>query len=610
MHIKMSPLQRLMASFNKVRATAFADIDTPADTSIIDIGPVGETEGNAAFDFPPMLLLTHTIIALGFAHLAKELFSPQLVLLWALAAIAAALLPLPANWCRQRIAPSSTAARLRVHEFCTVMLGLVWASFPALFFDAASNDVKILAVAITFAVSGIGSLALARVQSSAVLFCALIAGSLSLASVKIGGEAGLTLGAFSLLYSVVIAAMILHAHEMARRRSAAEVEVIKQREIISLLLNDFDKGASNWLWEIDSGGRLTYVSQRLCEAIGKSSKELCGKSLAQVVSASPDDHGWPQLSAAVGARLAIDGYRLLIRFGARETWWRITAKPMFDASGAFAGYRGAAHNITGDHQTETQLIEAKEAAEKSNATKSQFLAVLSHELRTPLNAIVGFAELLASNQSEDLSSTKRADHLNIIIESSRHLQVMINDILDATRIERGTMQLVEQAADAGEMVEVAAKMCRDAAEKADVTIIARIVEGIELKGDITRIKQVLINLITNAVKFSPPGGLVQVSFERTESGGLAIAVRDDGAGIHQEDLKRIFEPFTQAEEGTSRRFGGMGLGLSIARKIALLHGGNVTMESEYGVGSTARFILPAWRISRFHGHPNTAASAA
>ena len=114
----------------------------------------------------------------------------------------------------------------------------------------------------------------------------------------------------------------------------------------------------------------------------------------------------------------------------------------------------------------------------------------------------------------------------------------------------------------------------------------------------------------NAVKFSPPGGLVHLSFERTESGGLAIAVRDGGVGIHQEDLERIFEPFAQAEEGTSRRFGGMGLGLSIARKIALLHGGNVTLESEYGVGTTVRLILPAWRISRFHSHPNTAASAA
>jgi signal transduction histidine kinase len=159
------------------------------------------------------------------------------------------------------------------------------------------------------------------------------------------------------------------------------------------------------------------------------------------------------------------------------------------------------------------------------------------------------------------------------------------------------MRLVEQEADAGELTEVAVKMCRDAAEKADVTIVARIVDGVELAGDITRIKQVLINLITNAVKFSAPGGVVNVVFEATAGGGLSIAVRDGGIGIRKDDLQRIFEPFVQADSGTSRRFGGIGLGLAIARKIAMLHGGNVTLESELGVGTTARLVLPAARIA-------------
>jgi PAS domain S-box-containing protein len=609
-NVKSGPLSRLLARLGKAAAPVFSSRDTLADTSIIDIGRSLE-QRNAAFPmFPPMLLLANAAIAAGFAGLALERFSPHLVMVWTFGALFASVLPLPIGRWHARKGNSDPTTAIRLHEFCTVVLGLVWASFPALFFDAAASEVRILAVAIIYAISGIGSLALARVQSSAVLFCALIAGSLALASVKLGGEVGLALGAYSLLYSIAVAVMILHAHETARRRAAAETEVKKQNEIIALLLNDFDKGASNWLWETDRSGRLTYVSKRLCEGLGKTSAQLLGQSLAEAVLASPQDQGWKQLLEAIDARAAIDGCRLPIGFDTRQTWWRITARPLPTSDGCFAGYRGSAHDITDDHENEAGLIEAKETAEKANATKSQFLAVMSHELRTPLNAIVGFAELLASRQSENLSEETRADHLATIVESSRHLQALINDILDATRIERGTLCLVEQESDAAELVEVAVKMCRDVAEKADTTIIARIVEGVEFQGDITRIKQVLINLITNAVKFSAPGGFVNVGFERGAGGGLTIAVRDGGAGIRKEDLDRIFEPFVQADGGSSRAFGGIGLGLAIARNIAMLHGGNVTIESEFGVGTTARLILPASRITWADRQLAAAASAA
>lgn len=545
----------------------------------------------------PMLLLANIVISLGFAALALERFSPQLVILWTSGAIFASLLPFPAGWWLKRNAKPGSSTVLRLHEFCTVVLGLVWASFPALFFDAASTDLRILAVAIIFAISGIGSLALANVKSSAVLFCAMIAGSLALASVKLGGEIGLALGAYSLLYSITVALMVSHAHRTEQKRSAAESEVRKQHEIISLLLNDYDEGAGNWLWETGGDGRLTYVSRGLCDGLGKSPAELIGKTLAEAAAASPEDRGWKQLQDEQAARCPIGNCRLPIRFGARQTWWKITAKPLLTPDGGFAGYRGAAHDVTEDHDMGSKLVEAKEAAEKASASKSQFLAVMSHELRTPLNAIVGFAELLGSSQSDNMAETARADHLRIIVESSRHLQALINDILDVTRIERGSLQLVEQETDAAELVEVAAKMCRDLAEKANVTIVAHIVEGVEVKGDITRIKQVLINLITNAIKFSSPGGYVNIGFESGREGGLDIRVRDSGIGIRREDLQRIFEPFVQVEGGTTRRFGGIGLGLAIANKIAMLHGGSIAIESEFGVGTTARLRFPATRVT-------------
>jgi signal transduction histidine kinase len=127
--------------------------------------------------------------------------------------------------------------------------------------------------------------------------------------------------------------------------------------------------------------------------------------------------------------------------------------------------------------------------------------------------------------------------------------------------------------------------------------VARVVDGIEVKGDVTRLKQVLINLIANAAKFSKAGEFVNVALRRTAEGGLAIAVRDSGIGIKPDDIQRIFEPFVQADDGMSRRFGGVGLGLSIARKIARLHNGDVTIESQASSGTTASLLLPAERVT-------------
>ena len=140
-------------------------------------------------------------------------------------------------------------------------------------------------------------------------------------------------------------------------------------------------------------------------------------------------------------------------------------------------------------------------------------------------------------------------------------------------------------------------MCRDQAEKADVSLVATLTDGIEVRADITRTKQIILNLLTNAIKFSMTGGIVNIELIRKRDDRLAIVIRDGGIGIKSEDLGRVFEPFMQVEEGISRRFSGIGLGLSIARKIARLHGGDVTLESQFGVGTTARFELPPSRVT-------------
>ena len=370
-------------------------------------------------------------------------------------------------------------------------------------------------------------------------------------------------------------------------------------------MNDFEDGAQDWLWETGPDFNLTYASPKLMRMLGTAAAEGRGIPLSRLAGESYGASDWQSFQSKLIDHQTVAGHEIEMRHGGQSRWLRLTARPLRDADGTFIGYRGVGRDITAERAAHDELVKAKDAAEQANASKSHFLAVMSHELKTPLNAIVGFSELLASAQGEQLSDEARADHLRTIQQSSRHLQSLINDILDATRIEKGTMKLAEQDADAAELLEVAVKMCRDIAEQSDCTIVARITEGIEVRGDITRIKQILINLITNAVKFSPAKGYVYAGIERTDVGGLAFTIRDSGFGIRPEDIARIFEPFVQAEEGMARRFGGMGLGLSIARRLARLHGGDVTLESDLGAGTMARLILPPIRVD----WPGAAAAA-
>ena len=377
----------------------------------------------------------------------------------------------------------------------------------------------------------------------------------------------------------------------------SQTEIQRQRETIAFLLNDFEDGTNDWLWETGPDCTFTYASPKLASLLGTESANISKLTLSAL--AGHDAHanaGWVRLNARLRDHHAICGEELQAALGSTPQWLRLTARPLFGVDGGFLGYRGVGRDITAEKAAYDEMLGAKAAAEQANAAKSQFLAVISHELRTPLNAIVGFSELLVAPSADNLPEGARSDHLRTILESSRHLQSLINDILDATRIEKGTMQLAEQEGDAAELLEIAVKMCRSVADNADCTIIARLPEAIEIRGDITRIKQILINLVTNAVKFSPSQGFVHVGVERHAAGGLAFVVRDGGMGIADSDVERVFEPFSQVDSGISRRYSGMGLGLSIARKLARLHSGDVTLESEPGVGTTARLVMPAFRV--------------
>ncbi len=245
---------------------------------------------------------------------------------------------------------------------------------------------------------------------------------------------------------------------------------------------------------------------------------------------------------------------------------------------------------------EATLREARDIAEAAARTKSEFLANMSHEIRTPMTAILGYAELLRT-ESDSLSAAEQQEALQAICRNGEHLLTIINDILDFSKIEAGKMTLENIPVSLNVLVDDVLAMMKERAATKGITLTAKLPATVptSVMSDPARLRQILINLVGNAIKFTESGGVhIDVSFEPTSSnrGQLAIAVHDTGIGIAPDRLEQLFEAFVQSDSSTTRRFGGTGLGLSISQRLAELLGGHIDVTSELGTGSTFTLHLP------------------
>jgi signal transduction histidine kinase len=275
----------------------------------------------------------------------------------------------------------------------------------------------------------------------------------------------------------------------------------------------------------------------------------------------------------------------------------ISGDPLFDAKGRFLGYRGTGRDITVQIEVERSLREAKEAAETASTAKSQFLANVSHELRTPLNAIIGFSEMIDQGLAGPVQP-KQGEYAKLILQSGRHLLEVINDILDLARFDAGKYELFEEPeVDLHQVAEACLALTRHHAAAGDLTVTTEIAEALPpVIADPTRLKQVLLNLISNAIKFTRPGGSIVVRGYRTPKGDIALEVEDTGVGMTQAEVKVALEPFGQVDARLAREHGGTGLGLPLARRLMELHGGALQVRSEKGCGTTVTVTLPAFRV--------------
>jgi PAS domain S-box-containing protein len=350
----------------------------------------------------------------------------------------------------------------------------------------------------------------------------------------------------------------------------------------------FEADAHGYLFFLNGQGRTVsgYTDEDLQRGIHASDlvipeeRELVGRNIGAVIAGGPT--GYNEYTAQ---RKDGTTYPVLVHSSA-----------VF-RDGKFAGLRGTVIDITGRKRIEDALLRAKQDAELASRAKSEFLAAVSHELRTPLNAIIGFSEMIKAELFGPVGHSRYRGYVRDINESGQHLLSLINDILDLAKIESGKEELNVEPVIVEDCARSALMLVRQRAASRGVDLFLDLEDGLGiLNADTRKLKQIFVNLLTNAIKFTEAGGTITLAARRDRDGDLVLEVRDTGIGMAPEDIPKALSPFGQVKKDPAHAQEGTGLGLPLTQALADQHGGTLTLTSAPGAGTTATVRLPAWRL--------------
>jgi PAS domain S-box-containing protein len=388
---------------------------------------------------------------------------------------------------------------------------------------------------------------------------------------------------------------ILFATRLFRAQIALDRQLFRSER----RFRDFAEIASDWFWETDTENRLSYMSESFLKFVGVTPEEAMGSDASEIVRNSVMSERHLQIhTEAIAARKAFRSIHLRVAGPDGQTrYWSISGKPNFNAKGVYKGYRGITNDITAHVQDRDALRAARDRAESANRAKSEFLANMSHELRTPLNAILGFSEVISAQHFGRDAIDRYAGYARDIHASGSHLLAIIEDIIDLSKIEAGHSTTDESVAAVSEIAAQVRTLMGSRFDQAGIEFRIEFTEpGTLIRADRRKLTQVLVNLLSNAAKFTPKGGKVILGAARNPDGSFAFAVSDTGIGIAKESIPTVLAPFGQIESAFSRKHHGTGLGLPLSKALVEMHGGTLALESTLGLGTTVIVTLPAERV--------------
>ena len=349
----------------------------------------------------------------------------------------------------------------------------------------------------------------------------------------------------------------------------------------------------------DLDGYIEYVNPKFTAMTGFSSDDAIGKRPNILKSGHMSDDEYTRLWDTITSGAEWRGEMRNRRKDGSLYWDFSSITVVRDSAGNPTNYLSIKEDITEIKAATEALRSAKEDAEYANHAKSQFLASMSHELRTPLNAIIGFSDMIIAELFGPVGSDKYLEYLHDIHDSGEHLLKLITDILDMSKIESGTLELHEVDLEISPVVEACRKLILNRAQDKNITLTAELPHPSPVVHvDSVRLKQIIINLLTNAVKYTPAGGDIAMIADYDADGGLYLTIADTGIGMAAEDIPRALEPFAQVSDIMSSVREGVGLGLHLTRTLVEMHGGRLAIESQPGQGTAVTVHLPAQRVRR------------